>query len=143
MRKTKKQKQAENDEGARSFTRLLETIDSGMCAVHLAQKHHRLLCLLRGMAQETGRDVSGGISLQLKLTVDPNGAVDVLYGIATKEPTEKFGRSVFFMTDGGNLTEKNPRQLELGVREVTDVGHDDEDAEEADDRTGRAGAEEA
>lgn len=89
--------------GGRTMERLTELLQNVVSAV-----------------QETGKDGS----LQLTLTIKPNGAHGVIVkdAIKAKTPEMDRGDSVFFIDSDGGLHRNDPRQIEMPLRKVEDVG---------------------
>lgn len=109
----------EEAEGPRSFSRVLALIDEGVAECQLSEE---LLALTRAViAQGKARQktVAGRLTLTLTLASDETGVVEVAYDISRKDPKPKRSTSLFWTTKSGNLTEHNPKQQSLPLREVT------------------------
>ena len=61
----------------------------------------------------------GEIVLKLKFAAEPGGSVSVDTDITIKEPKPLRSRTVMFLTKDNLLSPNNPRQMHLGLKEVT------------------------
>lgn len=106
------------DEGARGFAPFLQQVDDGELHTELSatlQKHVSELFLYANRFQ---RDAKGSITLTLNFAVLGNGNVMVAGDVKTKTPKTPRAASMFFRTQGNNLTIENPRQQKLPLRDV-------------------------
>ncbi len=109
------------EEGPRPFSRFIAMLGEGEAHTQLSDDLHRLGEALREQAVARHRSVKGALTLKLSLVADEQGVVSVDYDITRKEPQPTRPRSIFWLTKGGNLTEINPRQQSLPLRDVKDV----------------------
>jgi hypothetical protein len=73
---------------------------------------------LFAVAHKRGK-AKGVLTISFTYEVDAtDDSVAILTNYKTKLPLPPRSRSQRWLTAGGNLSEKNPRQLELGVRAV-------------------------
>ncbi|MFE7128915.1 hypothetical protein [Streptomyces sp. NPDC057617] len=108
----------ENEEQrtVRPFAAFLQEQSGGTLHAELSEKLHELLAAVR----ETGK--AG--SLALKIDVKPISGTDgrtltVTDSVAVKAPKAERPKSIFFVTDDGNLSRTDPRQPVItGLREV-------------------------
>lgn len=113
----------ERDEGPRSAARFIEQAADGSLHAHLSAELFALTSRLQEEATNRDADVSGEISLKLRLKAQPNGMVHLGYEVTRKDPRPKTRTGVMWLTDGGNLSPSNPRQAELPhIREVITGG---------------------
>jgi hypothetical protein len=105
------------DEGARSFSVLLASLEDGALHGDLSQELLDLNRKLVNHAEHYGKS-KGKLTLTLQLSCERGGMVRVDSEVAVKPPKALRAPSMRWITNQCNLTAKNPRQLELGVREV-------------------------
>ena len=105
-------------EGARSFAFMLHHINDGGFHSELSETLQKVIAQLRDHA-EAHTVGKGSMTIKLNFTVEKDGIVSVDTDVATKLPKEKRGRSVFWTTEGNNLTAENPRQQRLPIRDVS------------------------
>ena len=123
---------AAEQEGARSFTRFMDLLDDGRAVPVISQQLQKLLVELKEQAEKNNTDKRGLLVLKLAFEVNEVGQVDVVYQCDTKAPTEKHGRSVYWLTEGANITADNPKQQRLPLRDVPAPKYADNDSEESD-----------
>lgn len=104
-------------EGPRSFGLVLGQCEEGQLHADLSEKLQKLNENLGQYAAAFG-SASGSISVTLNLKVDRKGTTTIHADVKVKEPTIARSPSIFWMNDSGNLDNKNPRQAELGFRDV-------------------------
>jgi len=109
---------SENREGARSFALFLQQLADGDAHSELSQELHKLNGHCQRESKARGQSVTGSLSLALTLKYEPNGIVGIGYKVQRKEPSPTRQGSVFFLTEGGNLSVDNPRQQKLPLKEV-------------------------
>lgn len=68
-------------------------------------------------AEATGQKPSATMTLKLTLSME-SGCVKTVPAITTALPKRSLKTSLHFVTPEGNLTRDNPRQMDLGLREV-------------------------
>jgi hypothetical protein len=105
-------------EGPRGFAVLLQRIDDGELHEELSTTLQELTEKLTEHAERTESTAKGSITITLSLAAKANGTVSVEADVKTKEPKAKRPGSVFWVTDGNNLSSENPRQTRLPLREV-------------------------
>lgn len=101
-------------EPTKSFAFILAQLDSGAVHDELSEALRALNLKLREHAQNNGK-AKGKIALILDLTVE-KGVLMIGADIQTKAPKANRASSVMWMTDGGNVSTENPRQLPLTPR---------------------------
>lgn len=107
------------EEGPRSFARFIEDVADGDAHAQLSEELFELAGKLQSEALSRDAKIKGSLSLMLKLEAQPNGMVTIAYDIKRKDPAKRTSQGVCWLTGGGNLTHKNPRQEELPhMREV-------------------------
>lgn len=105
------------DDGARSFARFVQMIDEGCCEAEASEELASLVKTLEAHAEENG-SAKGQIVLVVDMKIDRKGRTDVTSEIKVKKPKKAKAASVFWVTKTGNLSNKHPRQLKLGLEEV-------------------------
>ncbi len=129
MDETKKKATAdESSEGPRSFLAFLRAVDGGSFEIELGETMFKLNEELSRIASMTSK-ATGELTIKIKVKHEADGRVDVHTDVATKTPKLKRSASVFWMTKGGNLSDRNPKQLEMNLRAVDGprVRHNDHD----------------
>jgi len=104
-------------EGPRSFVAFLRCVDGGSFEVELADELHKMNEELQQIASQVGK-ATGELTVSFKFKHEAKGQVDVLTDLKVKMPKVQRARSVFWVTRGFNLTDKNPRQADLPFRDV-------------------------
>jgi hypothetical protein len=115
------------DDGARSFARFVQMIDDGVAEAEASDDLADLVKVLEAHAEDNGQ-AKGQITLVIDMTVNRNGRTDVKHEIKMKKPKKPRAGSVFWVTKTGNLSNKHPRQLKLGLEEVKGRKRDDDSA---------------
>jgi hypothetical protein len=121
----------EPEEGARAFNVVFAELCSGAAHEEATDELHALLQALRVAAELRGPkgEAKGSLTIKLDLCVEAKGVAQVKYDISRKAPKPDREDDSFFLTRHSNLTRKNQKQLELGLRDVsaTDKKGDVED----------------
>jgi hypothetical protein len=107
------------EEGPRSFAVFLRQLAENRADAEISQELHDLVKLGRHESLARDAKVKGELSLKLKFDFAPNGVVGVTYEVKVKAPPKKTSSGHMFVTDGGNLSPKDERQLDLGLRDVS------------------------
>lgn len=107
------------EEGPRSFATLLSQLAEGRALPEMSEEFHNLV--KQGNAEALAREANmkGEFTLKLKLEFTPRGIVGIAYEVKAKAPPKKTSSGHMFVTDGGNLSPKDERQLDLGLRAVS------------------------
>ncbi|AUX33189.1 MULTISPECIES: hypothetical protein [Sorangium] len=108
----------DKDEGPRNFGVVLSEIDGGALIGELGEELQKVVKATSEKASATCRQASGELVIKLSLKTDEKGRVEVGADIKTKLPAPVRSKSLFYATDGGNLTATNPHQAALPFREV-------------------------
>jgi hypothetical protein len=61
--------------------------------------------------QKTGS--GGSITLRLAFKVNKAGQIEITPDIAMKKPTRNLGTGIYFATDDGRLTRRDPNQMDI------------------------------
>lgn len=104
-------------EGPRGFAVMLQQVHDGELHGELSAELQKLVALLGEHSTKFQRPAKGAISLTLNITAVGH-TVEVVGDVKVKAPKTPRPRSVFWRTDGGNLSVENPRQTKLPLREV-------------------------
>lgn len=104
---------ATTDEGARSFSTLVNSLEEGQLLSDLTGKLHELNKKLSAHAVGVNGKAKGELVLKLKLCADEMGTVEIDSEIELTEPKPRRSRSIMWLTKQGNLTQENPRQTKL------------------------------
>ena len=133
MAKTEEKKKPPDEEGPRSFARVLELLDGGAAHSQLSAdlQHLGITCKKEAVAQN-GK-VKAKLTFTLTMEVEPrDDTVALKWASKVQEPTRKTGGSIFWLTKGGNLSREAPKQLSLSVRVVETDGEARDVGAEAD-----------
>ena len=104
-------------EGPRSFARVIAELNHGSFEAEMAGELHQLLDRLAKEAGNRGK-AKGKIGITLAIEVAANGVVTITSDKKIVEPKVERGQSIFWLTRGGNLTNQDPKQTKLPLREV-------------------------
>lgn len=109
-----------SEEGPRSFALVLQQVADGQCHIDASEELHALLAECARVANATRGEAKGELLLKLSFSVEaePSSLVSVKYSIKTKAPEKKRPAGLFWLTKGKNLSQQNPRQQQLPLREV-------------------------
>jgi hypothetical protein len=123
--------------GPRAFSVILNQIGDGDCQQQLSEKLHQLVKNANAQAKARFATVKGSLTLKINVVADETGVAILGYNIGRKDPEPRRSTTTFWVDKGGNLTVENPRQIELGLRDVSkekrlkDAGGDVAPAKEA------------
>jgi len=107
------------EDGARSFTRMLERVDEGDCERECARMMQKLVRVVQNEARMKDGPVAGGFTLSLGVVVDEKGVTGITYDVKIKEPKKKRSPTIFWANQDANL-QNTPvmKQEDLFPREV-------------------------
>lgn len=108
----------DDEEGARSFSRTIAVIADGQLNGDASEELHKLIRDLKAESALRHAPVKGTITLEMTFNVEPHGYVEVTPKIKTKMAERRRPKGVMWITPGGNLSEKNPRQQDLPLQDV-------------------------
>lgn len=108
-----------NDEkaGPRNFGVFLSQLEDGQFLADIGKEVHRAHGELSKLAEHHNK-AKGKVTLELEITHNANGVVDVTAGYKIALPKTKRERSTFWTTADGQLDNKNPKQTVMPFREV-------------------------
>ena len=108
---------AEKQESVRNFGVFLTQIRDGEVNAEASRELRDLLLALAEHASKQGK-AKGKLTLAFNFSVDARGVVAV--GVETKVQTPKpeRGAGIFWLTDDGNLSVQNPKQVRIPFRDV-------------------------
>ena len=126
------------DEGSRSFTRTIDHLNFGETQIELSEELHDLTVRMLAHARKHSCEVKGKMVVALDLSCDSYGQLLIQASSKVGVSKPKGGASHAWLTPGGNVTFKNPRQQELPLREVNNEPEDviDVDAEDEEGTSG-------
>lgn len=106
----------EEERTVRPFADFLQQQSGGTLHAELSDQLHNLIQAV----QETGKGGSILLKVEVKPIAGTNGkTLTVTDSVAVKAPKVERPKSIFFVTDDGNLTRNDPRQPVItGLREV-------------------------
>lgn len=100
------------EEGPRSFGVFLRKLAAGEAESALSYELHQLGIKLKDEAQTRGELVKGSLTLTLNFEAEPEDQlVKVAYEVKTKAPKPKRARGYFWLTQGGNLSSQQPKDV--------------------------------
>lgn len=99
------------------FHMLLARIEGGVLHAELSEQLNDLNGELATLAAQNGKS-KGSITLKLSLTHQRNGMVEVTADVKKDSPKIPRESSVYFVTEGNNLSVENPKQPNLPLRSV-------------------------
>lgn len=108
------------DEGPRSFAVFLTHLSEGEAERELSRQMQALMKQMRDEAIARNGKIKGALAVNFKFIIPPTGPVAVTYDVTSKAPKRVTSEGYFWLTKGGNLTHKNPKQEELPLREVSE-----------------------
>ena len=107
------------EDEVRSFLALLGGLEDGQFANECTNRTRELSLKLRKQAESLGK-AKGELTIKLKFSADPT-TVQIDGEIVMKEPKPARQRSVLWLLSNGALSNKNPKQQSLPLREVPPV----------------------
>jgi hypothetical protein len=140
----------QNDRGVREFAAqepkafgvIFSQLEDGMLQLDATARLAELCAELSRQADAIGK-AKGTFALKLKISAERGGVVDIDADVQIVKPKPARHRSVMWLNGKGALSNENPKQLSLGVRDVSKpaeapreapakaraVGHDEETGE--------------
>jgi hypothetical protein len=115
---TENTKENAPDEGTRSFTRTIDQLNFGETQIEMSEELHDLTIRMLAHARKHACEVKGRMTVTLDLTCDGHGQLMIQASSKSGVAKPKGGTSHAWLTPGGNVTFKNPRQQELPLHEV-------------------------
>ena len=117
-----------SDEKISSFGDTLEALDAGQASAEANRTLREILARNVEIAREHGKaKASVTITLDLK-TEGQNGKTEVTYKVASKPAPVPRQSSVLYATDGGALSDHDPRQMRLPIKGRTRITTEKENA---------------
>jgi hypothetical protein len=107
----------ETETGTRNFGVTLAQIEDGDLLRDLGVECRKLQEVLAEHAANHGK-AKGELMLRIAFQHDERGTVEVAAEVKTKTPVSKRGKSIFWVTPGGQLASSNPKQSKLPFRAV-------------------------
>lgn len=101
----------------KAFADFLLKVADGDAHEQLSQDLFELSKVIVAQSRAQVKPVKGSLTLKISLVGDGN-VLDVSYEIDRKEPKARRPKSVFWVDKFGNFVEHDPKQTELGFREV-------------------------
>jgi hypothetical protein len=105
------------EEGARSLSVLLSSLDDGQFHEDASEDLHTL-CAAMARLSENHDKISGTFTIKLTMKCRRNGTMHVTPEITVKTPKAPRTEQILWLTKGNNLSLENPRQQKLPLREV-------------------------
>lgn len=101
----------------RGFGQFVAEMEDGDLHADLTARMQALIEAMREDAAARGGKSAGTMTVAFAFSMD-GAEVEAKAEIAVKMPKPKRGRSIFWTTDDGHLTRRNPRQRDLPFRDV-------------------------
>jgi hypothetical protein len=117
----------QNDRGVREFAAqepkafgvIFSQLEDGQLQLDATARLAELCAELSRQADATGGKVKGSFTLKIKIAAERGGVVDIDSDITIVKPKAPRHRSVMWLNAKGALSNENPKQLSLGVRDVS------------------------
>jgi len=109
------------DAGPRAFSVFLGKVADGELHTELSGKLQQLSKALQAQSKAHAGAVKGEMTVKLKFTAEDD-VLTVTYAVSTKEPMPHRPRTVFWQDKNANVVDENPKQLGLGLRDVSAKG---------------------
>lgn len=123
-----KKNETTQEEGPRSFARVLEGLNDGEAHRDLSDELFELVNKLQDEALARDTEVKGELIFKVTLKVGPQGRAHTTYEVKSKAPPRKTSAGIMYVTKAGNLSAENERQPVLpGIRAVGPARELDED----------------
>lgn len=110
--------EAAAEASARAFVVLLQQIGDGDCHRQISQDLQQLVKTIQLRSKEQAKAVAGKLTLTLSISGEDD-LIDIAYDIKTTEPKPRRPRTTMWVDKSGNLTQQNPRQTMLGLKDVS------------------------
>lgn len=108
------------DNGAiRSFGQFLQALQEGSLHGDLTAKLQEITATLNNVRAEEGGTPKARIAIAIEFALDKFGKMAVAADFTVKLPVPARGKTDFFTTADNHLSRRNPRQMELGLRDAT------------------------
>jgi hypothetical protein len=104
-------------EGPMSFGAWFNALANGEAEGNASGALHQLLGRMQDEAVAGRKKVKGKLKLEFSLTLDHTGVVGISYDVTTKEPPRLTTPDTYWVTDGGQLSRRNPNQKTLNFTE--------------------------
>ena len=103
----------EKQEAPRGFSVVLGQINDGAFHADVSEQLQTLAATLKRQAENYSKGAKGTLTITLSLSAEDNGTITIDGEVKAKAPKERKAKSLFWVTDGGNLVVDNPRQPKL------------------------------
>ena len=105
-------------EAARSVAVLLPQLEEGAFNAEVSDQFRDLIARMRDHGINGNGRAKGKLAITIDVTLD-DGVFELRADFKVTAPKSRRGRSVFWATDGNNLTPENPKQMAMfGLRKV-------------------------
>jgi len=103
----------------KGFGLFLTQLEDGRLQSDATTRLAELCTELSRQADATGGKVKGSFTLKIKMTAERGGVVDIDSDIVIVKPKPPRLRSVMWLNARGALSNENPKQMHLGLRDVS------------------------
>lgn len=107
-----------HNEGTKHFANFVAEVCDGDMNAELSGELHNLIQQLRDAQNRDGGKSKGKLTLAISLNFDGK-SLGVAYDVTVKRPPKSRASGHCWITRGGNFSMKNPRQMELPIRDVS------------------------
>jgi esterase/lipase len=98
---------------SRNFTEVIAEFGAGRLQDKLSEK---LAEVVRAVGET---NLAGEVTLKLSLKPSGDGAVTMHADVKSKVPERGIGDAIFYSDNSGNLSRRDPRQIEMPLRSVS------------------------
>jgi len=105
--------------GTTNYRDVLSRLVDGGFVDEASEEMQKVVDAITTRAEQTRGTSSGEIKVTLKLKASANGVVEIVPEVAAKMPKIARAASIFWSDKDGALTHKNPKQVELPLRDVS------------------------
>lgn len=100
-----------------NVSQLLAIHESGDLNHELSEAQTDVVAYLNQLVMDQGGKPSASITLTLNYKLD-SGLMEITAGVTVKKPKRARAKGVYFCTPNNKLSKRDPRQLEMPLRDV-------------------------
>lgn len=100
-----------------NISQLLAMHESGDLNHEISELQHEMIAKLNQHVMDNGGKPSGSITITLNYKLD-SGLMEITANVGSKMPKRIRAKGVYFCTADNKLSKRDPRQIELPLRDV-------------------------